>query len=122
MINNEQTMTRLMMTGAIIAAFTLSGCADIVYSWYIPDNGDCPTGTVFMASTPGSPDLDGGPGIVDRDGGTGIVDREEKFVTDYCLRGCVGSEQPTGAPIVDWHNPGKYVVAYRRCRSSNDGT
>jgi hypothetical protein len=96
---------------------------DIVYSWNIPSSdADCPKDpveTFYTNSTPGSPDLDYGTGIVDRDAGTGIVDRDGTFVTTYCLRKCEGTEEPTGPTIVDWHNTGDFVVAYRNCKSES---
>ncbi len=134
-------MTKKLATFAVaLAALVLAGCSececkiegigtgggggnyepaitsDIAYSFDIPQSqADCPTGTEYTISVPGSPELDGGPGIVDRDGGPGIRDRDNNHVTRYCQRPCTGGQVASGKMVIDWHNNASHVVAARHC-------
>lgn len=96
----------------LIAAFltSVSGCADIVYKYNIPDDAsDCPTDTIYRS---------GGANIRDRSGGANIRERNGGTVNAYCEAIlCPGGETPGGdEPVIVWHlDDHKKIVARKTC-------
>jgi hypothetical protein len=98
---------------------------DIMFTFNIPKDGDCPDGTVFVSDSEAIGVLphDGGAGVVDRDGGAGVVDRDGNAVTDFCLKECPGGVyDPTEVPwmLVATSSENGFLTAETICGGPSD--
>jgi len=100
---------RALFMAAFLAS--LSGCADIIYKYDIPDEAsDCPSDTIYRS---------GGANVRDRSGGANVRDRNGGEVDAYCEAIlCPGGETPGGdeEPVMIWHlDEHGQIVARKTC-------